>query len=116
ASYLIEGGGSKDFAVFRSFLQTQSEAAHALLDKLTETTIRYLRLQIDAGASAVQLFDSWAGLHDERAFRAFGLPYVQRILQALGDLGVPRLYLAVGASHLYAAIAELPCEAVSVDW
>jgi len=116
ASYLIEGGGSKDFATFRAFLQTQPEAAHALLDKLTETGIRYLRMQLEAGVSAVQLFDSWAGLHHELAFREFGLPYVRRTFEALADSGAPRLYLAVGASHLYDAIAELPCEAVSVDW
>lgn len=116
ASYLIEGGGSKDFSIFRAFLQTQPAAVHALLEKLTETTIRYLLMQVEAGVSAVQIFDSWAGLHHERAFREFGLPYVQRVCEALVASGVPRLYLAVGASHLYSAIADLPCEAVSVDW
>ena len=116
ATYLVEGGGSKDFATFRSFLQSQPEAAHALLEKLTETGIRYLRMQVEAGAQALQVFDSWAGLHHERAFREFGLPYLRRTFEALAGTGVPRIYLAVGAGHLYGALAELPCEAISVDW
>lgn len=116
ATYLVEGGGSKDFATFRSFLQSQPEAAHALLGKLTETGIRYLRMQVEAGAQALQVFDSWAGLHHERAFREFGLPYLRRTYEALEGSGVPRIHLAVGAGHLYGALAELPCEAVSVDW
>ena len=116
ATYLVEGGGSKDFATFRAFLHREPEAAHALLDKLTETGIAYLRMQIAAGAQAIQLFDSWAGLHHERAFREFGLPYVQRTFEALAELGVPRIYLAVGAGHLYSTFDELSCEAVSVDW
>lgn len=116
ATYLVEGGGSKDFGTFRAYLHRQPRTMHELLDKLTETGIGYLRMQVEAGAQAIQLFDSWAGLHHERSFREFGLPYVQRTFEALAGLGVPRIYLAVGAGHLYPAIAELACEAVSVDW
>lgn len=116
ATYLIEGSGSKDFATFRAFLRRQPQAAHVLLDKITQMGIAYLQLQIEAGAQAVQLFDSWAGLHDERTYREFGLPYVQRTLDEIAGLGAPRIYLAVGASHLYQALGELHCEAVSVDW
>lgn len=116
ATYLIEGGGSKDFATFRGFLQSRPETAHALLDKLTETNIGYLRMQVESGAQAVQIFDSWAGLHHQRSFRTFGLPYLRRTFEALAELAVPRIYLAVGASHLYEVLAELDCEAISVDW
>ena len=116
ATYMVQGGGSKDYAEFRQFLRAEPTAAHALLDKLTEVSIRYLRMQVDAGAQAVQLFDSWAGLHDARTFAAFGLPYAQRVLAALAPLGVPRTYIAVGAAHLYGEIGKLPADVVSVDW
>jgi uroporphyrinogen decarboxylase len=73
-------------------------------------------MQVGAGAQAVQIFDSWAGIHHERGYAAFGLPYAVRVLDALAGLRVPRIYLAVGASHLYPQIATLPAEVVSVDW
>jgi len=116
AAYAVQGGGSKDFADFRGFLRARPEAARALLDKLTEVTVRYLRMQVAAGAQAVQLFDSWAGLLDAPAYRAFGLPYAQRVMRALAADGVPRIYLAVDAGHLYRAIAEVGADVVSVDW
>lgn len=116
ATYLIQGAGSKDYEVFRAFLRQEPSTAHRLLEKLTELSIRYLKAQVKAGAQAIQLFDSWAGLHDPQSYRTFGLPYHHAVLEALSGLGVPRIYLAVGASHLYPAIAELPCEVVSMDW
>ncbi|GIW32844.1 uroporphyrinogen decarboxylase [Meiothermus sp.] len=116
ATYLVQGGGSKDYEDFRAFLRQEPTLAHRLLERLTELSIRYLRMQVEAGAQAIQLFDSWAGLHDLEAYLTFGLPYNQAVLSALADLSVPRIYLAVGAAHLYPALAQLSCEAVSVDW
>lgn len=116
ATYLVEGKGSKEYQNFRAFLRAQPEAAHQLLDKLTETSIRYLTSQVRAGAQAIQLFDSWAGLHNAETYGTFALPYVKRILDAIGELGVPRIYLAVASSHLYPQIATLPAEVLSVDW
>ncbi|MDZ7799221.1 MAG: uroporphyrinogen decarboxylase [Trueperaceae bacterium] len=116
ATYLVEGGGSKEYPQLRGLLRARPALAHRLLDKLTDTTIAYLRAQIEAGAQAVQLFDSWAGLHDARTYAAFGRPYAARVLEALADTGVPRIYIAVGAAHLYDAFATLPLEALSVDW
>ncbi|MGK0618060.1 uroporphyrinogen decarboxylase [Meiothermus cerbereus] len=116
ATYLVQGSGSKDYEDLRAFLRQEPALAHRLLHKLTELTIRYLRMQIEAGAEAIQLFDSWAGLHDGEVYRTFGLPYNQAVFSALTGLGVPRIYLAVGASHLYPLLAELSCEVVSVDW
>lgn len=116
ATYIVQGGGSKDYAEFRAFLRQEPIAAHALLDRLTEVTIRYLSLQIEAGAQAVQLFDSWAGLHDARAYAEFGRPYAKRVLEAVAVQRVARIYLAIDAAHLYPEIALLPAEAVSVDW
>jgi uroporphyrinogen decarboxylase len=116
ATYLIQGSGSKDHEEFRAFLRTEPAASHALLEKLTEVSIRYLRAQVAAGAQAIQLFDSWAGLHDELTYREFALPYNRKVLAALEDLHVPRIYLAIGCSHLYPVIAELPADAFSLDW
>jgi uroporphyrinogen decarboxylase len=115
AAYLIQGSGSKEFEDFRAFLRLEPALAHTLLEKLTEVSIKYLKAQIAAGAQAIQLFDSWAGLHDEHTYREFALPYNARVLSALEN-SVPRIFLAVGAGHLYHVIQELPCEAVSVDW
>jgi uroporphyrinogen decarboxylase len=116
AGYLVQGGGSADYLDFRAWLARHPSSARELLDTLTDVTIGYLRTQVAAGVQAVQLFDSWAGVHDERGYAAFGAPYAARVLDALADLGVPRIYLAVGASHLYPQIATLPAEVVSVDW
>ena len=112
----MQGGGSADYLEFRTWLLHNPGLARELLDKLTDVTIGYLRMQVEAGAQAIQIFDSWAGIHHERGYAAFGLPYAARVLDALGGLGVPRIYLAVGASHLYPQIATLPAEVVSVDW
>ena len=116
AAYLVEGGGSKDYEHFRQFLRADPAAMHALLEKLTDLTIAYLRMQIAAGAQIVQLFDSWAGLHDLRTYREFGVPYLTRIMSALTDSGAARILFAFGASHLLDAVAEIPAEAVGVDW
>jgi uroporphyrinogen decarboxylase len=116
AAYLIEGGGSKEYALFRQFLRHDPAAVHVLLEKLTDLTIRYLTMQVAAGADAIQLFDSWAGLHDEATYREFGLPYYKRIMEGLAATGTARMFFALGASHLMTAIAEIPAEVVSVDW
>jgi uroporphyrinogen decarboxylase len=116
ATYLIEGSGSKEYEMFRQFLRYAPEVAHALLEKLTEVSIHYLTKQIEAGAQAIQLFDSWAGLHDARTYAEFARPYNERIFKALEPYQVPRLYIAVGASHLYGEIQKLSCEVISVDW
>ena len=116
ATYMIQGSGSKDYETLRQFLRCQPEASHKLLNKLTEVSIRYLQMQIEAGAQAIQLFDSWAGLHDTRIYQEFALPYNQKIFNALAPYKIPRLYIAVNAFHLYQKIRQLPCEVISVDW
>jgi uroporphyrinogen-III decarboxylase len=90
AAYLVQGGGSADYLEFRTWLLRNPGLARELLDKLTDVTIGYLRMQVGAGAQAIQIFDSWAGIHHERGYAAFGLPYAARVLDALGGLGVPR--------------------------
>ncbi len=116
ATYLVEGSGSKEYPTFRGLLRAEPEVAHALLRRLTRVSADYLKAQVAAGAQAIQLFDSWAGLHDEATYRTFGLPYARAVLDELAATGVPRLYVAIGASHLLDAFAELPLEALSLDW
>ena len=116
ASYLVEGSGSKEFATFRAFLHSEPAAAHALLERLTATTLAYLRMQVEAGAQAVQIFDSWVGLHDRCTFATFGAPYLRTLLDGLADLAVPRIYLPLAAAHLRSEVVTLPCEALSLDW
>jgi uroporphyrinogen decarboxylase len=116
ATYLIEGAGSKDYETFRAFLRQEPSAAHKLLEKLTTLSVHYLKEQAKAGVDAIQLFDSWAGLHNQTTYETFALPYNKVILEALAELKIPRIYLAVGSSHLYPSIAKLPCEVFSVDW
>jgi uroporphyrinogen decarboxylase len=116
AAYLVEGGGSKDFATFRAFLRSEPLVAEALLAKLADVAVGYLASQVAAGARAVQLFDSWAGLLDRRTYARHGAPHLRRIVRAVRDLGVPVTYMAVGAGHLLEEVAGLGCDAVSVDW
>jgi uroporphyrinogen decarboxylase len=116
AAYLVQGSGGGDYATFRTWLHAEPRAAATLLDLLTEVTIGYLRMQVAAGAQAVQLFDSWAGITDTATYGRYGAPYVRRVLRALDTAGVPRIYLAVAAGHLYPQLAELPAEMISIDW
>jgi uroporphyrinogen decarboxylase len=108
--------GPADHAGFRAWLRQSPTLAHALLAKVAEVTSRYLRMQVKAGAQAIQLFDTWAGAQDEHGYDTFGRPYAERVLAALADLDAPRGYLAVGAAHLHHLVATLPADVVSVDW
>jgi uroporphyrinogen decarboxylase len=116
ASYLIEGGGSKSFAETKTFFYHQPEAAHRLLSLLADTVAEHLTNQVRAGAAAVQVFDSWAGVLSEAEYRVWALPYVQRILSVLAVEGVPRIAFTLNAAHLYDALAELDCEVLGIDW
>jgi uroporphyrinogen decarboxylase len=116
AAYLVQGGGSKEFEQFRRLLRSDPSAVHDLLARLTELSIVYVQMQVRGGAQAVMLFDSWAGLHDAATYAEFGVPYNSRILQAAADAGAARIVFALGASHLLAQLAQIPCEATGVDW
>jgi uroporphyrinogen decarboxylase len=116
AAYLIEGKGSKDFSTMRGFLHAQPEAAHRLLDKLADCMLHYLRTQVAAGAQAVQLFDSWAGVLSRADYVRLALPAVQKVMRGLADLGVPRIYFANDAAALWPAVRAVEAEVLGVDW
>jgi len=116
ASYLIDGGPSKNFEVTKSLMFGQSELWHDLMSRLADITITFLQLQVDAGASAVQLFDSWAGSLSLDDYRASVLPYSKRIFDALAASGVPRIHFGVGTGELLGVMGEAGADVVGVDW
>ena len=115
-TYALEGHTSKQFVQSKRLLFAEPAAAHALLDKLTQTVIGYLRAQVEAGAQALQLFDSWVGILGAEDFAVFAAPYVERVLTELRPLGVPLIYFPHGGSALYEQVAALPADVISVDW
>lgn len=112
--YMVQGQGSKDFSQAKSFCHQEKEAAHLLLQKITTTTIDYLNAQIKAGAQAVQLFDSWAGLLSPQDFNEFALPYIQQIMEKVE--GAPTIVFAKGAWYAIKELVETGCNAIGVDW
>lgn len=116
AAYLVEGGGSKSFERTMALVYGEPRLAHRLLEKVAETTERYVLAQVRAGAQAIQLFDTWAGLLDRYRFREFDLPYAKRVFERLAGTGVPRVYFALHATHLLPEIRDCGADVVGLDW
>jgi uroporphyrinogen decarboxylase len=116
AVYLVEGKGSKSFDRIKGLMYSEPETLHALLEKIAETTERYLLAQIAAGAQAVQLFDTWAGLLGPDSYREFGLRYAQRVLRRVEGSGVPRIYFALNNAHILDEVGECGADAIGLDW
>ena len=112
--YMVQGQGSKDFSQAKGFCHGQREAAHLLLQKITDITISYLQAQIQSGAQALQLFDSWAGLLSPKDFNEFALPYIKQIVQQVN--GVPLIVFAKGAWYAIKDLANIGCQALGLDW
>lgn len=115
ASYLVEGGTSKQFAHLLSWSYADPEGLAELLDRIADVSIAYLQGQIAAGAQALQIFDTWGGLLDEERWTRIALPPLKRILDSIGNQ-VPRIFYLRGGAHLLPAMARLPVEVLSVDW
>ena len=116
ASYLIEGGPSRNYERTKALMYSDPETWHTLLGGLAETTLTFLRAQIAAGVDAVQLFDSWSGALSERDYRRFVLPHSTAVLGGLAGGGVPRIHFGVGTGELLGAMAEAGADVVGVDW
>jgi uroporphyrinogen decarboxylase len=116
ASYLIEGGPSRSYAKTKALMHGDPELWHALAARLASITLTFLRVQIDAGAGAVQLFDSWAGALSEADYRRYVQPHSATVLNGLTDAGVPRIHFGVGTGHLLTAMGEAGADVVGVDW
>lgn len=113
-SYMIEGQGSKTFSKAKKMLYTSPDLAHALLQKITLTTIDYLKAQIKAGADLVQLFDSWSGILTHQQYIEFGIKYVDQICNAIND--VPVTVFSKGAYFARKELGELNCNTIGLDW
>lgn len=113
-AYMVEGSGSKTFSKAKKFLYQEPQLAHQLLQKITDTTIAYLKLKIKSGVNLVQVFDSWAGILSPIQFRTFALPYLQQIAAAIDK--VPVTVFAKGAWFAYQDLEEVDCNVVGIDW
>jgi len=116
ASYLVEGGPSKEHARTKAMMFGAPDVWDALLRKIAGIAATYLRVQVEAGASAVQLFDSWAGALTPADYRASVMPHSARVLAAAGELGVPRIHFGVGTANLLTLMGEAGADVVGVDW
>ncbi|WP_295658363.1 uroporphyrinogen decarboxylase [uncultured Nocardioides sp.] len=116
ASYLVEGGPSKEHAKTKAMMFGAPEVWDALMRKIADMSAAYLRVQVEAGASAVQLFDSWAGALTPRDYAEHVMPHSARVLAAAGELGVPRIHFGVGTSNLLGLMGEAGADVVGVDW
>ncbi|MBV9726277.1 MAG: uroporphyrinogen decarboxylase [Gammaproteobacteria bacterium] len=114
--YLVSGGPSKEFAAARSFLYAQPGTAERLLAHLADAMAEYLAAQAAAGAQALMLFESWAGLLAPREYARFALPAVRRTMGALRRSGVPLIYYLNQGATLLPAVADLDVDVVGVDW
>ncbi|MGB0403298.1 MAG: uroporphyrinogen decarboxylase [Salibacteraceae bacterium] len=113
-SYMLEGSGSKTFSKARKMLYTEPKASHRLLEKITLSTIDYLKAQIRAGVEIVQVFDSWAGILPPAQYQEFGIRYLKQICDAIDE--VPITLFSKGAWYAYEELASLNCNTIGVDW
>lgn len=112
--YMTEGKGSKTFSTAKKHLYADPEFSHLLLQKITDSTIAYLKAQIRAGADLVQIFDSWAGILSPEQYRIFSLPYIKQICDAITE--APVTVFAKGAFFARQEISQLSCSVVGLDW
>jgi uroporphyrinogen decarboxylase len=115
ASYLIEGGASREFLLTKRFMRAEPAAWHALMARLVGITVEYLDGQIDAGAQAVQLFDSWVGTLSPADYREFVLPHSRAVLSRLAP-GVPAIHFGTGTAALLELMKEAGGDVLGLDW
>ncbi|GAA0618235.1 uroporphyrinogen decarboxylase [Kribbella sandramycini] len=116
ASYLVEGGPSKDHAKTKALMHSDPELWHALADRLADVAIAYLSVQIEAGASAIQLFDSWAGALSPRDYERFVQPHSAKVFDAIAAYGVPRIHFGVNTGELLGLMSAAGADVVGADW
>jgi uroporphyrinogen decarboxylase len=116
ASYLVEGGPSRNHDRTRALMYGAPDLWNALLSRLADITTAFLRVQLDAGASAFQVFDSWAGAVGPADYRTAILPHTRRVFAALAGAGAPGIHFGVGTGELLAAMAGTGADVVGVDW
>jgi len=116
ASYLIEGRPSRTYAATKALMHGDPVLWHDLMERLADLAIASLRSQVEAGAAAVQLFDSWAGALDRPDYERFVLPHSRRVFASVADLGVPGIHFGVSTGELLGSMADAGADVVGVDW
>ncbi|BBB00808.1 putative uroporphyrinogen decarboxylase [Actinacidiphila reveromycinica] len=116
ASYLVEGGPSRNHERTKAMMYGEPELWRDLLDRLADITTSFLRVQVEAGASAVQVFDSWAGALSPADYRRHAMPASQKVFAAVAGYGVPRIHFGVGTGELLGLMGEAGADVVGVDW
>ncbi|MFN3199028.1 MAG: uroporphyrinogen decarboxylase [Bradymonadia bacterium] len=116
ASYLIEGGSTRNFLKTKTFLYEHPEAAEALFEKLADQVISLLNMQVDRGCSVVQIFDSWAGSMDPADYERWGARYTRRIVEGVRRPGVPVIVFAKGTGTYFDLVAGTGADVLGVDW
>lgn len=116
AAYMIEGGGSRNYAHVKRMMFNDPQTLHALLDKIADTVILYLNAQIEAGAQIVQLFDSWAGELSPRDYEEFALPYERKIFEAINREAAPAIMYINGSGTFLEQMATCGADVLSLDW
>lgn len=116
ASYMIEGGSSRDLKKTKQWMLHQPESFHQLLNKICATTLDYLHMQVDAGVDVIQVFDSWAHVLAHAQFREFSLYYFQKLFRGIQNRNIPVIFFCRGSSTFAPDLAELFPSAISLDW
>ena len=116
ASYLIEGAPSRTYGKTKALMLGDPGLWHDLMERLADMAITSLRSQIDAGVSAIQLFDSWAGALSPPVYEHCVLPYSRRVFEGVADTGVPRIHFGVGTGEILPLMADAGTDVVGVDW
>ena len=115
-TYMVEGSGSKNFLNAKSLIYNNPKLAHSILDKLADTISEYLSAKIEAGANAVQIFDTWGGALSEKDFKEFSLHYISKIISNIKRADQPIIVFAKGVHHSLKEIAETGANVVGLDW
>ena len=116
AAYAIEGGPSTTYMHTKTFMYSQPAAWHQLCERLADTVTAFLIAQVEAGAQALQIFDSWAGALGRTDYREFALPHTKSIFDRLKSTGVPLIHFGVGATAILGDIAEAGGDVIGLDW
>lgn len=116
ATYLIEGGPSRNYATTKAMMYSQPDLWHGLMERLSSMVTDYLLAQAGAGAQMLQLFDSWVGWLSRRDYREYVFPYTRRILGAVKETGVPVIHFATGSGGLNEVIRESGADVIGLDW
>jgi uroporphyrinogen decarboxylase len=116
ATYMVEGKGSKNFRAIKELIYTNPKDAHALLDKLARTIAAYLSAKIEAGAQAVQIFDTWGGILPPDEFKEFSLQYIEQVLKLLKRNNAPTIVFCKDCGQSLESIADVGCDVIGLDW